>query len=135
VRGESPAAEAGEHALGHRGGERGRDRSVRRRATQPQNRTPGFGGLRVTRRDAGFHRWRLAGRRPRGGCDHALKIASTSERVPMSNPYARSVLTLLIIVVLVAAAGWAWVNRVRLLAKLLGQPESRIRAQIERRKR
>lgn len=46
-----------------------------------------------------------------------------------------TLITLLVIVVVVGGGAWAWMNRVPLLAKLLGQPESRIRAQIERRKR
>ncbi len=40
---------------------------------------------------------------------------------------------LLLLIVLVAAALWYF--RVPLLAKLLGQPESRIRGQLNRRKR
>jgi len=44
------------------------------------------------------------------------------------------VLTFLIIVALVAAAVVVWRMRVPLLAKILGQPQSRIQRQIERRR-
>jgi Sec-independent protein translocase protein TatA len=44
-------------------------------------------------------------------------------------------LTLLIIVVLVVAGVVVWRNRVPLLAKLLGQSESRVQRQLDRRKR
>jgi hypothetical protein len=40
----------------------------------------------------------------------------------------------LIIVVLVVAGFVAWKMRVQILAKVLGQPEERIRRQIERRR-
>ena len=43
-------------------------------------------------------------------------------------------LTFLIIVALVVAAVVVWRMRVPLLAKILGQPESRIQRQIERRR-
>lgn len=43
-------------------------------------------------------------------------------------------LTLLIIVALVVAAVVVWRLRVPLIAKVLGQPESRIQRQIERRR-
>ncbi len=43
-------------------------------------------------------------------------------------------LTFLIIVALVAAAVVVWRMRVPLLAKILGQPQSRIQRQIERRR-
>ena len=41
----------------------------------------------------------------------------------------------LILLVLVVGGYLAWKNRVVLLAKILGQDESRVRRQIERRKR
>lgn len=41
----------------------------------------------------------------------------------------------LILLVLVVGGYLAWRNRVPLLARVLGQPESRIQRQIERRKR
>ena len=44
-------------------------------------------------------------------------------------------LPFLIIVAVVVAAVIIWRNRVSLLAKVLGQPESRIQRQIDRRKR
>jgi hypothetical protein len=40
-----------------------------------------------------------------------------------------------IVLVIIAVAVVAYIFRVPLLAKLLGQPESRIRGRIERRKR
>jgi hypothetical protein len=89
----------------------------------------------MTRRDTGLDCGWFAGVQVGTGIDHVLNIASARTHAPARTAYARRVLTLLIIVVVLAAAGWAWVNRVRLLAKVLGQPESRIRAQIERRKR
>lgn len=44
-------------------------------------------------------------------------------------------MTFLIIIALVVGAVVAWRLRVPLLAKVLGQPEDRIRRQIERRRR
>ena len=41
----------------------------------------------------------------------------------------------LIVLVLVVAGYLAWKNRVALIARITGQDESRIRRQIERRKR
>lgn len=41
----------------------------------------------------------------------------------------------LILLVLVVGGYLAWKNRVALLARVLGQDESRVRRQIERRKR
>ena len=46
-----------------------------------------------------------------------------------------TLIVLLVILLVVGGGAYAWMHRVPLLAKLLGQPESRIRAQIERRKR
>lgn len=43
--------------------------------------------------------------------------------------------TLLILLVLVVGGVWAYRNRVGLLAKILGQPESRIERRINGRKR
>jgi hypothetical protein len=40
----------------------------------------------------------------------------------------------IIVIALIVGAVFAWRNRVRLLAKLLGQPERRIQNAIERRK-
>ena len=40
-----------------------------------------------------------------------------------------------ILIVLVVGGLWAWKNRAALLAKVLGQPESRIQRQIDQRKR
>ena len=42
--------------------------------------------------------------------------------------------TLLVLVVLVAAAGFVWVNRVKIAAKVTGQSEERIKRYLERRK-
>jgi hypothetical protein len=133
--GEAAAAEAGEHALGDSRSEGRCHGGVGRRTSAAQDSAARFGGLRVARGYPRFHARRLAYGTARTHVDHALNIAIASTRAPTCTPYARRVLTLLIIVVVLAAAGWAWVNRVRLLAKVLGQPESRIRAQIERRKR
>lgn len=44
-------------------------------------------------------------------------------------------MTLLILLVLVVGGYLAWKNRVALLSKVLGQSESRVQRQIERRKR
>jgi hypothetical protein len=44
-------------------------------------------------------------------------------------------MTFLIIVAIAVAAFVVWKLRVPLLAKVLGQPESRVQRQIERRKR
>jgi hypothetical protein len=41
---------------------------------------------------------------------------------------------LLIIVVVVGGGTYVWLNRTRLLAKALGQPESRVQRAIDRRK-
>jgi len=56
----------------------------------------------------------------------------TRERVP----YASTVdflVWLLVIAVFIGAGVWAWSRRSYLLAKALGQPESRIKREIERR--
>ena len=43
-------------------------------------------------------------------------------------------MTFLIILVVLVAGFVAWKMRVQLLSKVLGQPESRVRRQLERRK-
>ncbi len=42
--------------------------------------------------------------------------------------------TLLVILVLVVAAGFLWVNRVKIAAKITGQSEERVKRYLERRK-
>jgi hypothetical protein len=41
---------------------------------------------------------------------------------------------LVVIAVIVGGGAYVWANRTRLLAKVLGQPESRIQRHIDRRK-
>ena len=43
-------------------------------------------------------------------------------------------MTLLVIVIVVVAVGFLWVNRVKIGAKITGQSEDRVRRYLERRK-
>ena len=62
---------------------------------------------------------------------------ASASRPPADIAYARVVtflLWILVIAVVVGAGAWAWSRRSFLIAKALGQPESRIKRQIEQRR-